>query len=232
MRLTTAYRWLSTREPRILLVCLLIVFTLWAVIALTSEVFEGDTEAFDTWAVTSLRVPESPAVPIGPPWLIEAGRDATALGGYTVLILMIGIVAGYLWLLSEYGLMFFVLASTSGGVLLCSGLKLVFQRARPSLVPHLADVFTSSFPSGHSMNAAVVYLTLSLLLAIVLKRTVVRLYILGVALVLTLLVGVSRVYLGVHYPTDVLVGWMIGLVWSLSCWLVFRLLTHRPPEGA
>jgi undecaprenyl-diphosphatase len=115
-------------------------------------------------------------------------------------------------------------AATGGGLLLSSLLKGWFNRPRPEIVPHLSYVYTSSFPSGHSMLAAVVYLTLGSLLAASVTRRRIKAYILFVAILLTTLVGVSRVYLGVHYPTDVLAGWMAGLAWSLLVWLAARKL--------
>ena len=123
--------------------------------------------------------------------------------------------------------MFFVLIATGGGLVISSVLKDIIARDRPSIVPHLSYVSTSSFPSGHSMLAAVAYLTLGSLLARLVVERRVKIYILVVALLITGLVGVSRVYMGVHYPTDVLAGWSAGLAWASICWLVARALQHR-----
>jgi undecaprenyl-diphosphatase len=111
--------------------------------------------------------------------------------------------------------------------LLSTLLKDVFDRPRPSVVPHLSYVATSSFPSGHSLMAAVVYLTLGSLLARLVQSARLKLYFLSVAVVLACLVGMSRVYLGVHYPTDVLAGWAAGLAWAVLCWLLARYLQQR-----
>ena len=105
-------------------------------------------------------------------------------------------------------------------------LKAAFDRPRPN-VDHYSYVVTSSFPSGHSMMSAVVYLTLGSLLTRVLPARGVKIYLIVVALLLTLLVGLSRVYMGVHYPTDVLAGWTAGLVWAMLCWLAARYLQKR-----
>ena len=203
----------------------------WTFIKLADEVIEGDTQAFDHWAIRSMRQLDNPAVPIGPGWLQEMGRDATAFGGIGALVLFILAVSGYLWIERKTRMMGFLIASTSSGIAISSGLKYLFNRPRPEIVPHLSIVYTSSFPSGHSMLAAVVYLTLGSLLAATASRTALKIYILSVAVILTIIVGVSRVYLGVHYPTDVLAGWIAGLIWSLFCWLVARWLQrHRQVE--
>jgi undecaprenyl-diphosphatase len=120
-----------------------------------------------------------------------------------------------------------LLISTLGGLLLSLLLKGHFSRPRPDVVPRLAEVYTSSFPSGHSMLSAVIYLTLGALLSRLVERKGLKVYILSVAMLLALLVGVSRVYLGVHYPTDVLAGWSIGLSWAILCWLVARKLQRK-----
>ena len=121
-----------------------------------------------------------------------------------------------------------LLVAVVGGILLTALLKLGFDRPRPDLVPHLAQVFTASFPSGHAKLSAVTYLTLGALLARIHSQVRVKAYLLLLGLLLTLLVGVSRVYLGVHWPTDVLAGWMLGGAWALLCWLAMGWLQrHR-----
>jgi undecaprenyl-diphosphatase len=130
------------------------------------------------------------------------------------------VIAVYLWLVGKTRLMIFTLAATIGGALVSFGLKSAFSRPRPEIVPHLTHVYTSSFPSGHSMISAVVYLTLGSLLAAIMPNLKLKVYVLAVAIILTVFVGISRIYLGVHYPTDVLAGWLAGLVWALLCWLV------------
>lgn len=231
--------WLGEREPLVLLSVFLVIAATWGFIELAGEVREGDTEALDKWMVRAMRQPDDPAAPIGPPWLPELARDATALGGVGWLLFFTFVVAGFLWLDRKYNMMVLLLVASLGGLLLSLLLKHLFGRPRPDVVPHLAYVATTSFPSGHSMLSAVVYLTLGALVAAVLPRAAEKIYVLGVAVTLSLLVGVSRVYLGVHYPTDVLAGWMAGLIWALLCWLVAHWLQkrgqvetpHRPPEN-
>jgi undecaprenyl-diphosphatase len=222
-----ALAWLASHEPIVLLALAIVVASVWLFADLADEVLEGDTSRFDERVLLMMRQADDPATPIGPSWLAEVGRDITALGGTAVLVLVIVAVCGFLWLTDKHGAMWLVLASTIGGLLLSSMLKYFFARPRPDVVPHLADVHTASFPSGHSMMSAVVYLTLGALLARLVARPLVKLYFLAVACLLSGLVGASRVYLGVHFPTDVLAGWLAGLVWATLCWLVARWLQKR-----
>src|SRR5262249_40656487 len=198
----------------------------WAFIGLADSVREGDTQSFDERAVRALRRPDDPATPLGPRWLHEVGRDLTALGGVVVLSLLTLAVGIFLLLARQPRAGGFVVVAVVGGLLLSSLLKAVIDRPRPGVVPHLSHVDTSSFPSGHSMMSAVTYLTLGSLLARLTPRYLLKVYFVGVALLLTILVGLSRVYMGVHYPTDVLAGWSAGLAWAVLCWLVARGLQH------
>lgn len=200
---------------------------LWAFIAIADAVREGETQSFDERVLRALRDPGDSRRPLGPEWLGEIGRDLTALGGIAVVSLVTASVVGFLFITRNYGAMVFVLSATLGGLLLSTLLKEAFARPRPQVVPHLSYVSTSSFPSGHSMISAVVYLTLGSLLARLAHRRVLKLYFVAVALILTGLTGISRVYMGVHYPTDVLAGWSAGSVWALICWLTARWLQSR-----
>ena len=213
--------WLGGRGNLVLAAMLAVVAGTWGFIHLLDEVKEGDTRHFDESLIRYLRAHE------GPPWLQEVGRDLTALGGVAVMAMVTAAVAGYLLLRRKYGAMWLVLFATGGGLVLSTVLKHFIDRARPTLVEHRSVVYTSSFPSGHSMLSAVVYLTLGSLLARIMPGRVLKLYFLALAIGLTFLVGVSRVYLGVHWPTDVLAGWTGGLVWALVCWLIARHLQRR-----
>jgi undecaprenyl-diphosphatase len=165
--------------------------------------------------------------PIGPSWLALAARDITSLGGYTVLLLMTLSAIGFLLMVRKPGAALLLLVSIGGGMLLSSGLKELFDRPRPDLVPHAVQVYTLSFPSGHAMLSAVTYLTLGALLARVQPRRRVKAYLLGLGILLTALIGISRVYLGVHWPTDVLAGWCAGSAWAIACWTVALWLQQR-----
>lgn len=219
--------WIGGHELSVLGAVLLTVVAAWAFVAIADEVLEGETQHIDERVVRWMRSEVDPSVPIGPGWLKESGRDLTALGGHWVVMLVVASVAGFLWLKRVYAAMWLVLASTLGGVVASLLLKLWFARERPSVVPHLTDVSSHSFPSGHSMLSAVVYLTLGALLARLVDERRLKAYFLLIALLLTFIVGLTRVYLGVHYPTDVLAGWSAGLVWACACWLVARWLQRR-----
>lgn len=213
---------------RLMLVMLALVLAgIWGFVELADEVMEGATHALDETILLWLRNPADPSDPLGPHWLEEMGRDFTALGGVGALTLITLLVLGYLLLRRLPGAALLVAVSIGGGLLLSTLLKLGFDRPRPELVPHGSYVYTTSFPSGHSMLAAVVYLTLGALLARVQPQRRLKAYLLLWALLLTLLVGISRVYLGVHWPTDVLAGWTIGAVWALLCWLLAYWLQQR-----
>jgi undecaprenyl-diphosphatase len=177
-----------------------------------------------------LRLPRDPADPsrtLGPAWLEEIARDLTALGGIAGLCLLTLMVCGYLLICGKYRALLLVLAATLGGLVLNGLLKDRFDRPRPHVVPHKSQVMTSSFPSGHSLNSAVIYLTLATLLASLVEKPRPKVYFLSMGLLLTILVGVSRVYMGVHYPTDVLAGWCAGLAWAFLCSFMARWLEKR-----
>jgi undecaprenyl-diphosphatase len=188
--------------------------------SLAGEVIEGDTLAFDTKILRALRSRTNPGQPIGPPWMENVLLDLTAIGGSTVLGLMVAAVVGFMLLQARYRTALFVLLTTISGEILNAGMKFLFNRPRPSIVPHLRDAFSTSFPSGHAMESAIVYLTLGAILMRVAENRLTKIYILTVATLLTMLVGISRVYLGVHYPTDVIGGWIVGFMWASVCWLI------------
>lgn len=224
---TAMYRWISGREPLVLAALLVLTLCTWGFIELTDEVLEGSTREIDIWLLQALRQPGRPELPLGPPWLGEIGRDVTALGGVFVLVLFSAAVTVFLLLDGKRHAALFLAVAALSGIALSFSLKGVFRRPRPDVVPHLSHVATSSFPSGHAMMSAIIYLTLGALLAAVLETVWQRVYVLGLAVLLTVLVGISRVYMGVHYPTDVLAGWAAGLTWALLCWLAARWLQRR-----
>jgi undecaprenyl-diphosphatase len=193
---------------------------LWGFVELAGDVLEGDTRAFDRAVLLSLRHSDDPAETVGPWWLQVAARDVTSLGSMTVLLLVSTLVVAYLIMKRTVRAALLVASSVGGGMALNSGLKQLFERARPDLVPHVIEVHSLSFPSGHSTLSAVTYLAIGALLARIEPRLWLKAYLLGTAMVLVILIGLSRIYLGVHWPTDVLAGWALGAAWAMLCWLV------------
>jgi undecaprenyl-diphosphatase len=222
----TGGQWVA-REFALLASLALAAAALWGFVELADEVLEGETHAFDERILLALRSATDPSDPLGPGWLEELMRDVTGLGSTGVLTFVTLAVAGFLALNRKTHAALFVVAAVGGGMLLSTLLKMGFDRPRPDLVPHGALVYTASFPSGHATISAVVYLTLGALLARVQPRFVLKLYLLGLAILLTVMVGVSRVYLGVHWPTDVLAGWAVGAAWALLCWATALWLQRR-----
>jgi undecaprenyl-diphosphatase len=217
---------LGRHELGLLVLLCAIAAGVWAFAGLASEVKEGETSSFDRRILLSMRRPGDLA-PIGSPAVQEAARDITALGGVSVLSLVTLIAVGFLVLDGKSHMAWFAGASVAGGLLVSVLLKDVFQRPRPEIVPHVVYASSSSFPSGHSMMSAVTYLTLGALLARSHEQKRLKAYFLLLAALLCFMVGVSRVYLGVHWPTDVLAGWMAGAVWATMCWVAARWLQGR-----
>ena len=177
----------------------------------------------------------------GPPQMEEIGRDLTALGGVIVLSLLTIFVVIFLMMRRMWNAMWLLIIATAGGAIVTTILKVLVARPRPEIFVHRSYATSGSFPSGHSMLSAVVYLTLGSLLARFTKDLRLRLYLLFVACLLTFLVGISRIYMGVHWPTDVLAGWAAGAVWASICWTIARILQVRgaiesdlpdPPQSA
>lgn len=214
-------------ELRFLFAAFALVAITLGLLALVGNVLEGDTQQFDERILKSLRQADAPAEPLGPRWLKLAAFDITALGGPTVLGLSVAAVLGYLLLNGLFRNALFVLVACGGGWILNDLLKTLFARPRPTVVPHLREVMSPSFPSGHALTSAVVFLTLGTLLMRVAKKPLAKWYCIAIAMGATALVGASRVYLGVHYPTDVVAGWLVGLSWALICWLLERSLERR-----
>jgi undecaprenyl-diphosphatase len=221
---------LVRREFRLLVTLLVIVALVWTFLVLANAVRAGSIQEFDDKVLVSLRHAGDEDLPRGPAWLSETMRDITSLGGGPVITLVALSVAGYLGLRKKYGALVLLVVATVGGVFLDTSLKDLIGRGRPSIVPHLMTVNSLSFPSGHSMMSTVVYLTLAALLSPQLPNRRARIYVVAVAFFLTCIIGISRVYLGVHYPSDVLGGWSVGLAWATLCWLAAWYVERRRRE--
>jgi undecaprenyl-diphosphatase len=187
---------------------------------IASLVFKGAALAFDRDLLLYFRNERGASAM--PAWVTHAAQDITSLGSTSVVTLVVIVALGYLLLTRKKGVALLVFAAVAGGAALNHLLKGVFGRARPDIVEPLVPVFTASFPSGHAAASAITYLTLSALLARTADSRPVRVYIVSAGTLLTLLVGTSRVYLGVHYPTDVLAGWCVGAAWALLCWIAMQ----------
>lgn len=226
-QIRSLYRRLTRIELRVLALLALVVGGLWAFFALADVVVEEESHPLDRRVLLAMRNPDDSSDPLGPPWFEEMMRDITALGGTGVIAFITLSAVGFLLIRRDYGTALLILAAIAGAFALSLGLKLSFDRPRPDLVPRATEVFNPSYPSGHSMLSAVAYLTLGAMLARVQAWRRLKIYILSLAIVLTLAIGVSRVYLGVHWPTDVLGGWTAGAVWAALVWIVARWRHNR-----
>lgn len=214
-------------ESRALMLMVAAAGALWAFFGIAGEVSEGETLGLDRKILLALRNPADPSDPIGSRSLQEAMRDVTALGGVTVMTLatVVGVVA---FLLHRKRWHAGVLAGT---VILADvtseTLKSLYGRPRPELVPHGSYVYSASFPSGHSTMSAATFLTLAMLIASLEPNRGTKRMVFALAVALVLGIGVSRVYLGVHWPSDVLAGWCLGSAFALAGWTVLLRLGGR-----
>ncbi len=221
------FDWLQRRELKMLVAAASVFAAIWAFLSIADEVKEQETVAIDEMILLALRNPADHSDPLGPGWIEEMFRDFTALGGVGVLVLLTLGACIYLLLSNRARTALFTIAAIGGGWLVSNLLKLGYDRSRPDLVSHEAVVYTASFPSGHAMMSAVTYLTLAALLSRAVSPWRLRAFLLTAALFITVLVGASRVYLGVHWPTDVVAGWTVGAAWAGLCWLVERWLQQK-----
>src|SRR6266702_419071 len=180
--------WLTTlerHELEWLLVGLGGCVLLFAFLALAGEVMEGETLAFDRKILLAFRKADDPSQSGGPAWMAGALLDLTALGGPTVLGLVLLSIVGFLLLQARYRTAFFITLTAGSGTAVSAAMKSVFLRARPTIVPHLREAFSSSFPSGHAMQSAIIYLTLGAMLMRISERRLTKIYCCGMAVLLT-----------------------------------------------
>ena len=224
---TFARTLLNRIEFPVLLAGLVIAGGLWGFEELMEVARASTPHAFDTEILLAFRKAGQPDSPIGPPWLEGAMRDITSLGSGSVLVLIVTAVIVYLLMIRRPATALLIFVAVAGGQVLSSLLKAGIDRPRPDLVSHLVNETSFSFPSGHAMLSAVTYLTLGSLAARFLHGRTTKIFVLCLAVLTTVLVGISRVYLGVHWPSDVLAGWCAGFAWAMLCWLVARVLQRR-----
>lgn len=225
--------WLLAFARREIVPLLLLAFAaacLWIFAGLVDEVMENETHSFDMAILDALRA-GAPGDPIGPEWLEEAARDFTSFGATLVLAMLAVMAALYLALARHAGAALYLILCASGGALLSTGAKALIGRSRPDEIYQAMPAFSASFPSGHALASAVFYLTLGALLARVQERRRVKAFLVGAAVWMTLLVGVTRIYLGVHWTTDVIAGWTLGAAWAALCWCGLLLLQRRESKG-
>lgn len=208
----------SRRVPWPIVIAAAVALLLLGVIWFGHEIMDGDAAELDRAIILAMRVPGNPAQPLGPHWLPSAVRDVTALGSTTVLTLVVLVTASFLSLRRRFRSALLVLGATALGALAVTLVKALIARSRPDLVERLMEEASHSFPSGHAANSAIVYLTLATLLFPVVRGWRMRGFVLAVAMLLVGLIGISRVYLGVHWPSDVLAGWAFGACWALLWW--------------
>lgn len=205
-----------TGEARLLASIALVSGLILVFLHIADEMIEGEMEAFDRAILMLFRDPANIDATIGPAWVQEMVRDVTSLGSFALLSLIVLAVCIYLVLARKRAEAALVVVSVVGGTILSTVLKMGYNRPRPDLTV-MSTQFTASFPSGHAMLSAVTFLTLGALLARFAPTRALRIFSIGAAIFLTLIVGTSRLYLGVHYPSDVLAGWCLGAAWALLC---------------
>ena len=190
-----------------------------AFVELADDMTEADGWAFDRAVLMAMR-PGGSADGWGPPWLEAAALDLTSLGGIAVLGLFGLIVVLFLIMQRKRLSALLLVLGLGGGVLLSEGLKAVFERDRPPEAWRAVETINASFPSGHALLSAVFYLSIGVMLTRAFPRRQFKAYVLGVAVVLTVIVGLTRVYLAAHWASDVLAGWSVGAAWAMALWLV------------
>lgn len=214
--LTDTPPYLSAR----ILALLALVAGLAIFVVLSVWVTGGYTEIIDERIFLGLRDPLELAGTGRSLWLRETAADLTALGGYPVLVFAGFLILVALLVAGERRAALFLILTLTSGSAVSSGLKLWFDRPRPDLVDHLDQTFTSSFPSAHAMVSMVGWIAFAMISSRFLSQAALRRFVFGAALCIALIIGITRIYLGVHWPSDVLAGWAAGLAWVSLCWLI------------
>lgn len=223
--------WLSfvQRQAGMVVLVLAIGVFLLAFREIAEAVGAGGARAFDHAIYQDVRPHASPEKSLAAAWANIAANDFSAMGSVSVLAFIVVMVCGLFLCLHRRVEAVVLLVASGGGLALTNFLKDVFHQDRPPLSPEMAAGLNASFPSGHAMLSATVYLTLGALIGHFAERRLIRLYVLGVAILLTLMIGTSRIYLGLHWTTDVLGGWCVGAAWALG-WRALVLCWRRFPS--
>lgn len=218
---------LARTEMAVLSGLLVVALGVLAFAGLADETFEAGGQAFDHAVLAAMRPNADPSDAWGPWWLQVAAGDITALGGIAVLGLFASIVVTFLLIQGKRLSALLLVLALAGGVALSEGLKGVFERARPPAVYQAVETLNASFPSGHALLSTVFYLTVGVLLARTLPRRRLKIFVLGTAVLIAMLVGATRIYLAAHWATDVFAGWSVGAAWAMSLWLVAHAIERR-----
>lgn len=202
----------------------------WSFLALAGELQEGELTGSDRWLLQLLRKPGQPHVPSGPPWLADTMRDLTALGSVTVLLILTTIVVVALLAHRRRRQAILLVGAVVLAEISNSLFKTLYARPRPDFVVYGTLPLSQSFPSGHSTVATATYFLFAVIVSSLETRLAPRVFAFGTAALLAVIVGFSRVYLGVHWPSDVLAGWFLGGVWAVLASLALRFYTA--PNGS
>ena len=216
MSLPKVQRLFAHMEARLLALWIALAGAAWAFLRVAGEFREGELTAFDTWVLLRLRHPNNPHQAIGPIWLTDGMRDITSLGSVTVLFFITAVAALILYFHNKKPH-----AAVLGAAVLLSQLsgdvlKNFYGRVRPAFAVYGTPPVSLSFPSGHSTTATTAYFLLATIAAGLETRTAVRILYFAIAALLALSIGFSRVFLGVHWPSDVMAGWCVGGFWALA----------------
>lgn len=194
---------------------------------LAEDMREGDGQAFDQWVLSVLRPDADPSDAWGPGWLSVAANDLTALGAISVLTLFATIAVIFLVIQKKRLSALLLVFGLLGGVTLSEGLKAMFERARPPEQFQAVETINASFPSGHALLSTVFYLSLAVMLSRAFPRRRLKAYVIGTGVLIAVLVGLTRIYLGAHWATDVFAGWSVGAAWAMALWLVSYAVERR-----
>jgi undecaprenyl-diphosphatase len=225
--LGAALRWIGDHESKTLVLLTLVALCSWGFAEIADHALDGDSQHLDQRILLAMRTDTDPTDPIGPIWVEELARDVTALGSMGFVTFLTLASAGFLALQGKRHPALYLIVAVSTGTAISLALKSIFDRPRPDLVPHAQAVYTSSFPSGHTMLSTLAFFTVAAILASAQTNRRLKAYLLCLAAFLSLAVGLTRIYLGVHWPTDVLAGWTAGAAWALLCWTIADYLRRR-----
>ena len=209
-----------------------ITFGVLSFIEIADDMTEADGQAFDQMVLHWMQ--PVAGEPRGPWWLHEAAADITSLGGIAVLGLFAIVAVGILLILRKWLSGVLLVVGLAGGVALSEGLKAVFERERPPADFQAVETLNASFPSGHALLSTVFYLSVAVMMTRAFPKRRLKIYVLGVGMVFALLVGLTRVYLGAHWASDVMAGWCVGAAWAMALWLVSYAVERsqrRRPHG-